>query len=117
TRKSGADHPRRAGARNRDWLGNPLCIHQRGESESRGEVAALRSGLERSLPSVSLAVVQISQGKIRKIGGCDGRRRETIEKDRRGPLRKANPQTLESLDALSIVADRRESFTGARESY
>src|SRR5205823_9604799 len=63
-RKSGADHPWRAGAGNRDWIGGPLRFYYRAKGRNRDEVAARKSELESYFAAFSLAIVQIGQGKI-----------------------------------------------------
>src|SRR5439155_27185591 len=106
-RKSRADHSRRTRPRNRHRPDDPLRRSQRTETRNRGGIAVGQLQLERSFAAVSLAAIQIGQETICEIGRCcsrcDERWRQTAKKNGRGTLRKADAQTLESLDALKRV--------------
>ena len=62
--------------------------------------------LERSFAAISLAAVQIG---TRKIGGRYAKRRQAVQENGRGTLRKTDPQALESVDALSVYQPLRFS--------
>ena len=109
-RKSRADDPRGAGDRNRDWSWRsamPLPAERKAEIEVKSPLGDLNWSVL-SLPF--LWPLFKSARKNMRIGRSNGRcnegRRQTVEKNRREPLRKADPQTLESVDALSCSRDR-----------
>src|SRR5262249_59518915 len=87
-------HSRRGGPRKRHWPGDPLCRSQRAQTGNRGGVTVGEIQLEHSVAAVSLAAIQIGRGKI---GRCDERRCKAVEKNGRGAVREADPETLETV--------------------
>src|SRR5205807_5168411 len=86
----------------RHRIGDPLRLQRRGEG-NRAETFAGKRALGFSFVAFPLAVLQIAQGKIPRLGRSGEGRRRSRQEHRHPPLHKTNPQTLEGADELRWI--------------